>query len=102
MQHAAYRTRSQTGIGIQEEEPITLGLLRQLLAGEGLAVPALWQVCRTEQPHPVQAYREISDDIRGAIGGGIIIDQDLAHRIPLEQEALQANRQSVLFISGRD
>ena len=101
-----HRTTERAGghvdVGIGEQQPRTAGLARAEIQGMDLAQPALGELFDVDRDDPPIGCGHAVDDVRGAIGGTIVDENDLQLGIVLVQDGAQSRFEGGGLIAGGD
>ena len=79
-QHAQYPVLLQGDVGVDVQQHLTGGLRAQAVQGVRLADPTGWQAHPGQYPQPGNLLLQTDKDLGGAVGGAVVVDDDLDDR----------------------
>jgi hypothetical protein len=91
--------RVEPRVRVEEEQPRTPRLARELRAGEGLPAPAGGQPAGSDEAHARVASRVLAHELRRLIFRVVVVDENLAHARPLRERGVEAGGDVGLLVA---
>ena len=99
---ACHGVRLEGDVGIEEEEDVVTGRLRELKAGVLFAAPSGRERLTTDESHPRIFGGEVGDDPRGVVPAVVVEDDQLEVNVAVGEHGGGEPADDLRLVAGRD